>query len=146
MIKIPEGRDPMFCLWVRHELCRHLISIYTQSLFSKYYHVPMEVWWNANGHWAPVTCIVMTHWAPTWAHGFLTAQNSEDFGQEKSSQIKSDLFIKHFLKHSITFCREQRKGWCRMCFQTTLSVSGWHLTLCLPWWKVVIMLILTGEQ
>lgn len=65
-----------------------------QSFFSKYYHALVEPWWNASGHWAPVTCIVVTHWAATWARGSDPAWSSENFRQQKSRQIKSHLFIK----------------------------------------------------
>lgn len=65
-----------------------------QRFFSKYYHVLVELWWNASGHWAPVTYIVVTFWAATWARGSYPAWSSENFRQQKSRQIKSQLFIK----------------------------------------------------
>lgn len=72
-----------------------------QRFFSKYYHVLVELWWNASGHWAPVTYIVVTCWAATWARGSYPAWSSEIFRQQKSRQIKSQLFIKrcfYFIK------------------------------------------------
>lgn len=71
-----------------------LISVHMQPFFSKYYHVLVTLWWNASGHWAPVTCIVVTCWAATWARGSYPAWSSENFRQQKSRQIKSHLFIK----------------------------------------------------
>lgn len=65
-----------------------------QRFFSKYYHVLVQLWWNTNGHWAPVTYIVVTCWAAKWARGSYPAWSSENFRQQKSRQIKSRLFRK----------------------------------------------------
>lgn len=91
-----------------------------QRFFSKYYHVLVELWWNASGHWAPVTCIVVTRWAATWARGSYPAWSLENFRQQKSRQIKSHLFIKRCFY--LIKWKEWRSVWGPPCLR---AVSIW---------------------